>query len=232
MACTKPRITGAHYLFSAALDLAGGPLGLIGEFQEWALGIPFIVDAFDSNKPLIGRNPYRYAHMDVDGARELARLIKETDDLLKGFDAKAPFPKRVFAAHSKCDIRADIQGIEKLREKTESDRFTSFFIPKDEEVSHASLVLEEPIYALDAVEGEDPLASHEKRTVPIQGSWTQAALIRGLSGRRRSAGTPVQSSFSTTRIHTYMSILIKVLSRKLLFLVIVLLVIGFIGYII
>ena len=91
MACTKPRITGDLYLFSAALDLAGGPLGLIGEFKEWLLGIP-LIDALDSDKPLIGRNPYRYDRMDVDGAKELARLIKETDDLLKGFDAKPPFP--------------------------------------------------------------------------------------------------------------------------------------------
>ena len=40
MACTKPRITGDLYLFSAALDLAGGPLGLIGEFKQWLLGTP------------------------------------------------------------------------------------------------------------------------------------------------------------------------------------------------
>lgn len=85
---------------------------MIGEFKEWLLGTPFI-DAFDSDKPLIGRNPYRYARMDVDGARELARLIKETDDLFKGFDAQAPFPKRVFAAHSECDQTADIQGIKR-----------------------------------------------------------------------------------------------------------------------
>jgi len=156
MACTKPRITGDLYLFSAALDLAGGPLGLIGEFKEWLLGIP-LIDALDSDKPLIGRNPYRYDRMDVDGAKELARLIKETDDLLKGFDAKAPFPKRVFAAHSECDKTVDIQGIKKLQKKTPHEGFTPFFIPKDVGVSHASLVLEKPIYAPDAAEGEAPL---------------------------------------------------------------------------
>jgi pimeloyl-ACP methyl ester carboxylesterase len=156
MACTKPRITGDLYLFSAALDLAGGPLGLIGEFKEWLLGSP-IIDAFDSKKPLIGRNPYRYDHMDIDGAKELARLIKETDDLLKGFDAQTPFPKRVFAAHSECDETADIQGIKKLRKKTLPDRFHSFFISKDAGVSHASLVLETPINAPDSAEGEAPL---------------------------------------------------------------------------
>jgi esterase/lipase len=156
MACTKPRITGELYLFSAALDLAGGPLGLIGEFKEWLLGTP-LIEAFDSDKPLIGRNPYRYDRMDMDGAKELARLIKESDDLLKGFDVKTPFPKRVFAAHSERDKTADIQGVKKLQKKTSRDRFTPFFIPKDVGVSHASLVLEKPIYALDAAEGEAPL---------------------------------------------------------------------------
>ena len=171
MACTKPRITGDLYLFSAALDLAGGPLGLIGEFQEWALKIPFI-DVFDSKKPLIGRNPYRYDHMDLDGAKELARLIKETDDLMKGFDEEVPFPRRVFAAHSKCDKRADIQGIKKLRKKTEPDNFTSFFIPKDEDVSHASLVLEEPIYASDAVEGEEALEKENPQFTTMMAAIT------------------------------------------------------------
>jgi esterase/lipase len=156
MACTKPRITGDLYLFSAALDLAGGPLGLIGEIKEWLLSTPF-VDVIDSDKSLIGRHPYRYARVDMDGARELARLIKETDDLLNGFDAKAPFPKRVFAAHSECDSTADIQAIKNLKKKTVRGRFTSFFISKKLGVPHASLVLEEPIYASDAAEGEAPL---------------------------------------------------------------------------
>jgi esterase/lipase len=162
MACTKPRITGDLYLFSAALDLAGGPLGLIGEFKEWLLGTP-LVKAFDSDKPLIGRNPYRYDRMDMDGAKELARLIKETDDLLKGFDAKTPFSKRVFAAHSESDKTADIQGIKRLQKKSLRDRFTPYFIPKDVGVSHAGLVLEKPIYASDAAEGEAPLEEANPR---------------------------------------------------------------------
>ena len=108
-ACTNPKATGGLYLFSAALDLAGGPMGLIGEIKERILRT-FLADLLDSQKPLIGRNPYRYARMDMDGARELARLIKETDGLLKGFDAKTPFPKRVFAAHSENDKTADMRG--------------------------------------------------------------------------------------------------------------------------
>jgi pimeloyl-ACP methyl ester carboxylesterase len=155
-ACKNPRVTGNLYLFSAALDLAGGPRGLIGEMKERLLRT-FLADLLDSQKPLIGRNPYRYARMDMDGARELARLIKETDGLLKGFDAKNPFPKRVFAAHSECDQTADISGIRNLQKKTPPERFTTYFIPKAEEVSHASLVLEVPIFAIDATEGEKPM---------------------------------------------------------------------------
>jgi len=155
-ACTNPKVTGDLYLFSAALDLAGGPMGLIGEMKERILRT-FLADLLDSQKPLVGRNPYRYARMDMDGARELARLIKETDGLLKGFDAKNPFPKRVFAAHSECDETADISGIRNLQKKTPPERFTTYFIPKDEDVSHASLVLEESIFAVDATEGEKPL---------------------------------------------------------------------------
>jgi pimeloyl-ACP methyl ester carboxylesterase len=155
-ACTNPKVTGDLYLFSAALDLAGGPMGLIGEMKECILRT-FLADLLDSEKPLIGRNPYRYDRMDMDGARELAHLIKETDGLLEGFDAKTPFPKRVFAAHSESDKTADISGIRNLQKKTPPERFTAYFIPKVEEVSHASLVLEEPIFAVDAPEGEKPL---------------------------------------------------------------------------
>jgi pimeloyl-ACP methyl ester carboxylesterase len=156
MACTKPRINGGLYLFSAALDLAGGPLGLFGEFKERLLRTP-IAGFFDSDQSLIGANPYRYEHMDMDGAKELSRLMRETDDLLKGFDAKTPFPKRVFAAHSECDTTADITGIKKLQGKTAPGGFTEFFIPAAIRVSHAELVLDSPIRALDAAESEPPL---------------------------------------------------------------------------
>jgi pimeloyl-ACP methyl ester carboxylesterase len=155
-ACTHPKATGDLYLFSAALDLAGGPKGLAGEMKERLLRT-FLADLLDKDNPLIGKNPYRYARMDMDGARELARLIKETDGLLKGFDDKNPFPKRVFAAHSECDQTADIQGIRNLQKKTPPERFTFYTIPRAENVSHASLVLEEPIFAVDAKPGDEPL---------------------------------------------------------------------------
>ncbi|MFZ7124734.1 MAG: alpha/beta hydrolase [Desulfobacterales bacterium] len=155
-ACTRPRINGGLYLFSAALDLTGGPLGLIGEMKERLLRT-FLTEVLDRNQPLVGRNPYRYSRIDVDGARELARLIKETDDLLKGFDASNRFPNPVFACHSESDKTADIQGLRRLQQKSDPARFTLHLIPEEEGVPHASVVLEESIYALGAVPGEPPL---------------------------------------------------------------------------
>jgi pimeloyl-ACP methyl ester carboxylesterase len=146
MALTSPFVTGDLYLFSAALDLAGGKLGILGEIKERLLRT-FLVDVFDKDAPLVGENPYRYGRMDLDGARELSRLIKEVDDLVEGFDPneRRSMFGRVFAAHSEADTTADIAGIRKLERKLHADRFTSFYIPKSDNVSHASLVLDEPI---------------------------------------------------------------------------------------
>ena len=154
MACTCPRITGSLYLFSAALDLAGPPLGLLGELKERLLRT-FMADILDKskeNKPLIGKNPYRYTRMDMDGAQELARLIKETDDLLDGYDHKEPFPKRVFAAHSEFDTTADIQGIYALKKKTPEERFTFYILPEEWQVKHAGVTQKEPVLSLDKQE--------------------------------------------------------------------------------
>lgn len=157
MAVNRPKINGALYLFSAALDLAGGRLGIIGELKERLLRT-FLADVLDENKPLIGDNPYRYSHIDMDGAQELARLIKETDSLLDGFREKDTFPKRVFAAHSECDTTANISGIEELQSKSVPDRFEFFRIKRKFNVSHASLVLKEPITHNDqTLEKANPL---------------------------------------------------------------------------
>lgn len=144
-AVNNDKITGALYLFSAALDLAGGPGGIFGELKEILLRTP-LADILDRNKPLIGENPYRYSHMDMDGAQELSFLIKETDALLRGFNAKEPFLKQIFAAHSECDSTANISGIEDLQKVAKPDQFTFFRIPEDVGVSHASLVLKDSIY--------------------------------------------------------------------------------------
>lgn len=150
------KINGTLYLFSAALDLAGGIGGLVGELKERLLRT-FMADVLDNDKPLIGINPYRYSRMDMDGARELSKMIKETDTLIKQFNPKEPFSKRIFAAHSESDTTANITGIEDLQKVSVPDQFTFFRIPEDVGVSHASIVLKDPVYAIDASAGDEPL---------------------------------------------------------------------------
>lgn len=146
MALTSPFVTGDLYLFSAALDLAGGKLGILGEVKERILRT-FLVDLLDKDAPLVGDNPYRYGRMDLDGARELSRLIKEVDYLVEDLDPneRRSVFGRIFAAHSEADATADISGIRNLQGKLPADRFTPFYIPKSDGVTHASLVLDVPI---------------------------------------------------------------------------------------
>jgi len=159
MAVVNPKVQGALYLFSAALDLAGGPFGLIGEIKEKLL-LTFLADLFDFNSPMIGENPFRYSYVDMDGAVQLARLIKETDLIIESFDRKFPFSKRVFAAHSESDTTADIVGIETLHKVTVPEMFDFFRIKKSLGVPHASVVLEKPVMSYGKVlEASNPLFS-------------------------------------------------------------------------
>ena len=144
MAATNPKINGTLYLFSAALDLAGKRFEFLGEIAERLLRTP-LAQLFDIKKPLIGENPYRYDHMDVDGAQELARLIKETDTIIDECDPNDPFPNKIFAAHSECDTTASISGIEDLEKVSIPEQFEFYRIKKKYNVSHASLVLKDPI---------------------------------------------------------------------------------------
>ncbi len=151
MSCTNSKINGKLYLFSAALDLAGGPLGLFGEIAERFLrtGLTEWLDKIDEKRSLIGDNPYRYDRIDKGGAKELAHLIKETDKLLEKFDKKNPFPKKVFAAHSEFDHTAHIKGIYNLQERTHPDNFTFFRLPEKDKIPHASVVLKENVEIID-----------------------------------------------------------------------------------
>jgi len=153
MAAINPKVQGTLYLFSGALDLAGAPLGLLGELKE-KLPLTFLADLFDFNSPMIGKNPYRYSYVDMDGAVQLARLIKETDTIISLFDQRFPFPGKVFAAHSECDETADIAGIEALQNVSEKELFRLFKIDKEFDVPHASVVLEQPIVGNDGKELE------------------------------------------------------------------------------
>jgi pimeloyl-ACP methyl ester carboxylesterase len=156
-ALTNPDVSGTLYFFSAALDLAGG---FVGELTERLLRVPGLanlVELFETDKALIGPNPYRYAYIDKDGGRELAKLMRETDELAGGFSENHRFSKRVFAAHSESDETASITGIEDLQRVAAPGRFTFYRIPKALKVAHASLVLRENIYASNAAPGAKPL---------------------------------------------------------------------------
>lgn len=163
MSVKNPKINGAVYLFSAALDLGGGPLGFKGEVRERLLRT-FLADTLDNNREsMIGKHPYRYARMDIDGAHELARLLQEIDTLIKQYTPHHPFPKRIFAAHSESDSTATIQGIETLQRIATPALFTFFRIPRSLAVSHASVVLKEPLYTRNALQGEEPLEKANPR---------------------------------------------------------------------
>ncbi len=155
-AANNHKVNGNLYLFSAALDLTDGILGIEGDIKEILLRT-FLTDLLDTNKPLIGEHPYRYTHIDLDGARELSKAIAETDALIRDFMLEKPFSKTIFAAHSESDTTANIMGIEDLQQVSIADKFTFFRIPKSVGVAHASLVLKDPIHASDANETHAPL---------------------------------------------------------------------------
>lgn len=179
-AVKNPKINGTLYVFSAALDLAssigdvfGDLIGdLFGELKERLLRTPVadLVDCFDNTKPLIGVNPYCYARMDLDGARELSKLIEETDTLINGFNPKELFSKRIFAAHSESDVTAAITGIEDLQKVSARGQFTFFRIPEEARVSHVSLVLKDSIYAIGASDGDQPLVEANPQFQNMMGS--------------------------------------------------------------
>ena len=106
-----------------------------------------VLDFFDDNfsKDLIGDNPYRYARMDKDGARELSELIHEIDKLTEGPGRKGALSQPLFAAHSESDTAADIEAIEELVCKSQPGKGWLFRMGKSFEVSHASVVLKDDV---------------------------------------------------------------------------------------
>jgi esterase/lipase len=164
------------YLFSAALDIAGS--AGIGEVKEVLLRT-FMADVLEfdylPSDPLIGKNPYRYSRMDLDGARELSEQIKLVDEKMATYSPQKSFAVPVFAAHSECDTAADIEGIENLRRVCDLDQFRFFRIPKEIEVSHASLVLKTPV----TTDAEEPPRTTYYRVMLAIFDWLDARL-RGL----------------------------------------------------
>ncbi len=95
----------------------------------------------------IGDNPYRYVEMTLNGAGQLADLIKQIEDLYKERDKYSDIIQPVFAAHSEADIAAGIKEIELLikNHPNSVEKTKLFRIEKSLNVAHPSIVLEEDI---------------------------------------------------------------------------------------
>lgn len=158
------RITGAIFLFSAALDLASKYGDLHGDLTEFLLRLDplaYVTGIVEDQKPLIGRHPYRYARRDIHGAAQLAALIGELDKCL----ATARLAQPLFAAHSVADQTADIEGIQKLIQCCTASEF--FCIGKEYNVPHASVVLQEDLITSNGflLEPKNPLFSKMMQAV-------------------------------------------------------------------
>jgi len=105
---------------------------------------------------LVGKHPYRYEHVQLNSAGELARLILEIDGLLKK-PVDRIYAQRIFAAWSEHDRVISIEKLKKLARRVEKIPFDSFIIPKADRVAHPSVVLREPLYAIKSQVGQSPL---------------------------------------------------------------------------
>jgi hypothetical protein len=115
----KENIDGGVFLFSAALSLAT-KFGNLGEFllrTHLATFADLLDNASLMNDSPSG-NPFRYSKMDIGGATELSRLIKELDKIIDVKNKSVTQP--LFAAHSEADSTADIDRIENLVKKSNS----------------------------------------------------------------------------------------------------------------
>lgn len=140
-------ITGGVFLFSAALDIAGKTGNIKERLLRTRIILPILAQKQDwFGKELIGDNPFRYSRMDHDGAKELSKLIYQIDKNLKK-RRKNEINKPIFVVHSEYDTAANIQGVEKLIAKSDSDKTEFFRIGKYFHVPHASVVLKDEVRA-------------------------------------------------------------------------------------
>ncbi len=133
-------IDGGVLLFSAALRLKK-QINLGGRTREQILRTPIrtFLDYWnerfggqgDGSDHLIGDHPYRYARMDVGGARQLSFLVRHLDRKRRPRHAGElrGLAQPLFVAHSEADTTADIRAVAYFR------------IAKDFQVPHASVVL-------------------------------------------------------------------------------------------
>jgi esterase/lipase len=138
-------ITGGIFLFSAALDIAGIAGNIAEKLLRTRIILPILADTEDNvGKKLIGDNIYRYSRMDKDGAKELSRLIYQTDKHLQKIK-KRDISHPIFVAHSEYDSAADIEGVEQLIAKSDPSKTEFFRLGKYFHIPHASVVLKEDV---------------------------------------------------------------------------------------
>lgn len=153
---TEPRLIGRLYLFSAALGLADSFVVVPGWLKELFLRLPFI-GTLDSNEPLIGRNPYRYTRVSLNSGAELVKLIRRNRRLLGEHGKARPLSAKIFCCWSECDAVVSRKAFVQLGLLAGSNNFVPFVVPRRCQVEHASVVLEQPVFATDAQRGDKPL---------------------------------------------------------------------------
>ena len=145
-AATYAPVAGGLLLFAPALRLAGG----LGELTERLLRHPVagIVDsAHNRVKRDIGRNPFRYSSIDIAGARELSKLIKELEEL----DAEAwrkIASQPMFVGYSLADDIVDLPAIADILRRHSAAR-AAVAIPKGLGVPHSNTTLSRAVRAPD-----------------------------------------------------------------------------------
>jgi len=175
-------VSGALYLFSAALGLAG----VLGDMKELFLRSGILCDIVAryedksfverfqdllfffglADEPgaasrLVGDNPYRYRRMDMDGAAQLSELIRQLDSVLRDTVPQQP----VFAVHSECDSTAALAPVEELVRRGSGELYR---IDRSFGVAHASVVLRD-----DILSSSDPSRVLEGKN-PVFGAMTGA----------------------------------------------------------
>lgn len=153
--CLDGRVNHKIFLFSASLGLSGG---WVGTLKEMFLRSPFQwLFARLKRAPLVGDNPYRYSHVPLNSARELALLIKEIDGIRSGGRSSNLLSREIFSAWSECDDVVDTEVLANLSKITAPSSFTPFVIDEKHRVDHACVVLKHSVYALDARPGSKAL---------------------------------------------------------------------------
>ncbi|MBO8093338.1 MAG: alpha/beta hydrolase [Prosthecochloris sp.] len=178
----QDEVSGALYLFSAALGLAG----VLGDMKELFLRSGILCDIVAryedksfverfqdllfffglADEPgaasrLVGDNPYRYRRMDMDGAAQLSELIRQLDSVLRDTVPQQP----VFAVHSECDSTAALAPVEELVRRGSGELYR---IDRSFGVAHASVVLRD-----DILSSSDPSRVLEGKN-PVFGAMTGA----------------------------------------------------------